>query len=176
MAMCYSASSLRRPSFLSMNTTTTAASSSSMNHHCHTHHRYTSSSSSSSLRSRFTASKRCITPTYRRRVYSNNNSHSHSNNTAKHLLIARATGNDSDTGTNDTKTDSASVGASCDVNALKDGNFAGCSLKDLEMMYVDSVWNYYKGDKEKMIDNETYDMLKLEVRIFIIRFILLFVF
>ena len=59
--------------------------------------------------------------------------------------------------------DNAVVGAACDVNALKDGNFAGCSLKDLEIMYVDAVWNYYKGDKEKMIDNETYDMLKIEL-------------
>ena len=57
----------------------------------------------------------------------------------------------------------AEVGPACDVNALKDGDFSGCSLKDLEMMYVDAVWSFYKEDEDGMLDNETYDKLKLEL-------------
>jgi len=58
---------------------------------------------------------------------------------------------------------SAEIAPSCDVNALRTGDFSGCSLKDLEMMYVDAVWSYYKGDKDRMLDNDAYDQLKLEL-------------
>ena len=57
----------------------------------------------------------------------------------------------------------AEIGAACNVNALKDGDFSGCSLKDLEMMYVDAVWSFYKEDADRMLDNDTYDQLKLEL-------------
>lgn len=54
--------------------------------------------------------------------------------------------------------DSAEINPSCRI----DGDFSGCSLKDLEMMYVNAVWNYYQ-DPDKAMPNADYDRLKLEL-------------
>ena len=52
---------------------------------------------------------------------------------------------------------SASVSASCSID-----DPASCSLADLEMMYVDSLWNYYNGGSFTLSDEE-YDRLRDEL-------------
>lgn len=51
----------------------------------------------------------------------------------------------------------ASVSASCSID-----DPSSCSLADLEMMYVDSLWNYYNGGTFTLSDND-YDRLRDEL-------------
>jgi len=62
-----------------------------------------------------------------------------------------------------TSAETTEANPSCDIDSMKTGDFKGCSLKDLEIIYVDAVWNYYKGNKEKMLENDAYDQLKIEL-------------
>ena len=49
------------------------------------------------------------------------------------------------------------VGVSCSID-----DPSSCSLADLELMYVDALWNYYNGGKFTLSD-EDYDRLREEL-------------
>ena len=51
----------------------------------------------------------------------------------------------------------ASVSASCSID-----DPGSCSLADLEMMYIDALWNYYNGGSFTLSDAE-YDRLREEL-------------
>lgn len=51
----------------------------------------------------------------------------------------------------------ASISASCSID-----DPSSCSLADLEMMYIDSLWNYYNGGSFTISD-EDYDRLREEL-------------
>lgn len=51
----------------------------------------------------------------------------------------------------------ASISASCSID-----DPSSCSLADLEMMYVDSLWNYYNGGSFTLSD-EDYDRIREEL-------------
>ena len=51
----------------------------------------------------------------------------------------------------------ATVSASCSID-----DPSSCSLADLEMMYIDALWNYY-NDGKFTISDEQYDRLREEL-------------
>eukprot|EP00218_Dolichomastix_sp_CCMP3274_P007725 CAMPEP_0170139274 /NCGR_PEP_ID=MMETSP0033_2-20121228/5515_1 /TAXON_ID=195969 /ORGANISM="Dolichomastix tenuilepis, Strain CCMP3274" /LENGTH=339 /DNA_ID=CAMNT_0010375373 /DNA_START=44 /DNA_END=1063 /DNA_ORIENTATION=+ len=50
------------------------------------------------------------------------------------------------------------AGASCSID-----NMAGCSLADLEMMYIDALWSYHTEGGPFKLTDEQYDRLKDEL-------------
>jgi hypothetical protein len=44
------------------------------------------------------------------------------------------------------------LGQACSIDDM-----ASCSLAELEMMYIDSLWNYYQGGKQVKLTDGQYD-------------------